>query len=74
MPQRNIMDMNIDLMFTNGKGNTVNAKDFGFSPLNLVYDLTKLNDSHKKVLKKALGNEKMPDEDLNSEENIKKNP
>ena len=74
MPQLNIMDMNIDLMFTNGKGNTVNAKDFGFSPLNLVYDLTKLNDSHKKVLKKALGNEKMPDEDLNSEENIKKYP
>lgn len=52
MPQLNIMDMNIDLMFTNGKGNTVNAKDFGFSPLNLVYDLTKLNDSHKKFLRR----------------------
>lgn len=74
MPQLNVMDMNIDLMFTNGKGNTVNAKDFGFSPLNLVYDLTKLQEGHKKVLKKALGNEKMPDEDLNKEENTKKYP
>ncbi len=55
------MDMNIDFDVRQRR-NTVNAKIF--LTAKFVYDLTKLNDSHKKVLKKALGNEKMPDEDL----------
>lgn len=74
MPQLNVMDMNISAKFKNGKGTEIPAKDFGFSPLNLVYDLTKLSESHKDVLKKALGNVKMSDEEMNNEENAKKLP
>ena len=69
MPQPNFMDMQINLSFNNGKTTTILAKDFEFSPLNLVYNLDDLNKNsgHIQKLKTTLGNKDLTLEELKNE-------